>query len=332
MTDLLKKYTVSDILNSYSSLDGNANYIYMANVLALKCPLMQYLPLAASNQVMSEITSKVTSMGSSSTRTFNEYVAPTANHRTPATEPITMVQDWSQIDAALMNIQNDPGKWRSDEDSIKIESITQKMEDLVLNGKLSTDPKGLDGILTRYNVSTTRPNGVSTTRYNVQLAGGSGSDVTSIVILETGLNKVYGTYPKNSRAGLNIEDKGIVTSESSGSLMDVYRTKFEWYLGLVIRDDRYVQLIRNIEVTGSSNIFDPAQVSSALRRLPGGGQAPGTIMLVSPSVMDQMDQMADDKFNVTYTPNEAFGGFVTRFKGVPVLMAEKLSETETAIS
>jgi hypothetical protein len=91
-------------------------------------------------------------------------------------------------------------------------------------------------------------------------------------------------------------------------------------------------MVRNIEVSGTSNTFDPDQLSSALRRLPGGGQDPNTVILVPPTVMDQMDTLARDKFNVTYTPDEVWGGQITRFMRVPVYMAEKISEAQTAIS
>lgn len=329
---LAAKYTITDIMESYSSMDGNAMYLQVANVLALKCPLFRMLPMQASNQTMSEIISKVSSMGQASLRRFNEYVTPTVNKRTPGSEPIAMFQDWSEVDAALYGIQNDPVQWRMDEDSIKVESMTQKVEDQILNGNISVDPAGINGLFTRYNSSTERPNGDSNTRYNVQLNGGGGSDVTSILVLELGPTKVYGTFPKNTRAGINLENKGLVTAESGTGRMDVYRTKIEIYFGLVVRDDRCVQRIANIEVTGSENTFDPALLSSAIRRLPGGGQDPGTVILVPPSIMDQMDQMADDKNNVIYEPDEAFGGFVTKFKRIPVFMADKISEAQTAIS
>jgi len=307
-------------------------YVKVANVLALKLPLMRMLPMQASNQLLSEIYSKVLSMGSPTLRRFNEYVTPTANHRVPGTEPIAMFQDWSEVDAKLCDIQNDPTQWRMDEDMIKVESMSQSVEDQFLNGNIATYPAGINGLFTRYKSSTTRPNGVSTTRYNVQLAGGSGSDVTSILAMELGPTKVYGIYPKNTRAGINIENKGKVTVTSGTGRMDVYQTLIECFFGLVVKDDRCVQRIANIEVSGTANLFDPDLLSSALRRLPGGGNDPNTVVLVSPTVMDQMDTMARDKFNVTYTPDEVWGGQVTRFMRVPVYVADKISETQTAIS
>ncbi|MFA5322336.1 MAG: major capsid protein [Smithella sp.] len=331
-TALIGKNTIADIMNQYSSEDGSAMYIKAANVLALKCPLYRMLPMQATNQLMSEIYSKVLSMGSPSLRRFNEYITPTANHTAPGTEPTFGFVDWSEVDADLCDIQNDPTQWRMDQDLVKMESMTQAAEDQLLNGNISTYPAGINGLFTRYNSSTRRPNGVSTTRYNVQLAGGGGSDVTSIIAMELGPTKLYGIFPKNTKAGISIENKGKVTAESGTGRMDVYRTKLSFYGGLVVKDDRCVQMVRNIEVSGTSNTFDPDQLSSALRRLPGGGQDPNTIILCSPTIMDQMDSLARDKFNVTYTPDEVWGGQITRFMRVPVYMAEMISEAQTAIS
>jgi hypothetical protein len=331
-TNDISKYTISDVINTYSSLDGNAMYVKAANILARKCPLFRMLPVYPTNQIMSEIYSKVTSMGTPSLRRFNEYVTPTRNTRTPGTEPVAMFDDWSEVDSALYELQNDPEQWRMDEDLVKMEAIAQAIEDQYLNGNMGTYPAGINGLFTRFKLSTAYPNGDTGARYNVQLAGGAGADVTSVIALELGPTKVYGIYPKNSRAGIALENKGKVTSESSGARMDVYRTHLQAYFGLVVKDDRCVQMVRNIEVSGTSNTFDPDQLSSALRRLPGGGQDPNTVILCSPTIMDQMDSLARDKFNVTYTEDNAFGGMLTRFMRVPVYVADKISESQTAIS
>lgn len=328
--------TISDVINTYSSLDGNAAYVKAVNILARKIPLFRYLPVKASNQVMSEITSKVSSLGTPSLRRFNEYISPTKNQRTPGTEPIALFEDWSEVDDALYQIQNDPIQWRMDEDAAKMESMGQAIEDQLFNGNISEYPAGINGLFIRYNSSTTYPNGDSSTgaRYNVQLAGGSGSDVTSVVVLELGPTKVHGIFPKNTRAGIFLENMGRQTIyNSTGQRMLVQQTHLQAFFGLVVRDDRCVQMVRNIEVSGSTSLLDMNMLSSALRRLPGGGQDPNTIILCSPTVMDQFDQQANEKLNVIYTPDNVWGGMITRFKGVPVYIAEKgIKETQTAIS
>jgi hypothetical protein len=44
-----------------------------------------------------------------------------------------------------------------------------------------------------------------------------------------------------------------------------------------------------------------------------------------------LDIRAKDKNNVNYGPDNVWGGTVTTFRGIPVLLAEKLLEDETAV-
>jgi len=326
-----------DIVNSYTTLDGQAAYIWAAKVMAKKCPLLRFLPFFPSNQIMSNIGSRVTYLPTPGTRRFNEGVAPTASHKTPFSDPIAMVEDYSEVDYALWKIQNDPNQWRQDEDGAKVEAMTQKMETLFISGTVATDPAAFDGLATRFSSSTKRPNGVSSTPYNVILNGGSGADVVSVWVLEMGKKKVYGIYPKNLPAGLQIEDLGKHTIEMSDSplttrkLMEALRTHFAWHCGLVVEDERCVQRLANIEVSGTDNLFDEDNLIKLLNRLPGGGSAENTIILVTLDVKDYLDIRAKDKTNVQYTPDNVWGGNITRFKGVPVYISEIMA-AETAIA
>jgi len=334
-TAVLGNYTLMDIVNSYTTLDGQAQYIWAAKVMAKKCPLLRFLPFFPSNQIMSNIGSRVTYLPTPGTRRFNEGVAPTASHKTPFSDPIAMVEDYSEVDYALWKIQNDPNQWRQDEDAAKVEAMTQKMETLFISGTIATDPAAFDGLAARFNSSTRRPNGVSFTPYNVILNGGSGADVVSVWVLEMGKKKVYGIYPKNLPVGLQIEDLGKVTINTNTlgtpKYMEALRTHFAWHCGFVVEDERCVQRLANIEITGASNLFDEDNLIKLLNRLPGGGSAENTIILVTLDVKDYLDIRAKDKTNVQYTPDQIWGGNITRFKGVPVYISEIMT-VETAIA
>lgn len=328
-------YTIMDVINSYTSLDNQAQYIWAAKVMAKKMPLLRFLPFFPSNQIMSNIGSRVTYLPTPGTRRFNEGVALSASHKTPFTDPICMVEDYSEVDYALWKIQNDPNRWRQDEDAAKVEAMTQKMETIFIYGNIATDPASINGLATRFNSSTKRPNGVSTTPYNVMLNGGSSGSLVDVWVLEMGANKVYGIYPKNLPAGLQIEDLGKVTvnttSLSTPTYMEALRTHFGWYAGLVVYDERCIQRLANIEITGTDNLFDEDKLIKLLNRLPGGGAAANTIILVTLDVKDQLDIRAKDKINVQYTPDEVWGGNITKFKGVPVYISEIMT-TGTAIT
>lgn len=327
--------TIMDVVNQYTSQDGTAAYVEAAKTLSRKVPLLKIIPMMPSNQIMSDIGSRDSYLPTPGTRRFNELIAPTASHTKPFTEPICMIDDYSEVDYALWKIQNDPNKWRSSRDMRKVEAMAQKSDDLLLYGSLDSDPGAIEGFMTRYNSTTRRPNDDSTWPYHVYDNGGTGSDTASILVLQFGEGKVSGLYPKNSVGGLHIEDLGKSTKEQTVSgvvkMMEVLRTHFQWFLGLKVEDERCVQRIANIEVSGVSNIFDEDLLIEAINNLPDGGQDPSTTIFVPRSIKTQLDIRAKDKNNVQYGPSEVWGQNVTMFRGIPVMLDEMMDETETAI-
>ena len=331
--------TIMDVVNSYSSLDDKAKYIWAAKVLARKCPFFQDMPMKASNQIFSNVGARQSYLPTPGTRRFNEGIAPTASHSAPYAEGIAMIEDYSEVDKVLCDIQSNPAAWRQERDANKLEAMSQKAEDLIIYGSKATDPAAWDGLATRFKVSTNRPNGDTTWPVNVILAGGStASTVTSIWLISWGDGKVYGIYPPNLVAGIKVQDLGEVTVISSDSplttplYMQGYRTFMGLYFGLNIEDERYVQRIANHEVSGDVNTFDPRLLVTALNRLPDRG---GAVVYANRTVKTQMDIYALDKSNGFYTQGgdgDIFGRPVTMFQGVPVRLADMIDDTETVIS
>jgi len=286
---------------------------------------------------MSNIDSRRSYIPVPGTRRFNEGVALSASHKTPFSDPIAMVEDYSEVDYALWKIQNNPNQWRQDEDAAHVEGLTEKVEDLLWYGSLATDPASINGLLTRFNKLNVRPNSDSGSPYNVHDNGGAtGGSMTSLVLIEFGKNKVYGVYPKNMPGGLLLEDLGRDTANTntlaSPKYMEVLRSHFAWYVGVVVKDERCIQRIANIMPTGASNIFDEDVLIRAVNQLPSMGEAPGTAIFCSRNIKTQFDVRAKDKTNVYYTPDEVWGGRITRFQGVPIFHAERLLETESQIT
>ena len=337
-TDLVGSYTIMDVINDYTFLDSKAEYIWAAKVLAKKCPFIQDMPMIASNQIMSNIGSRESYIPTPGTRRFNEGVSLTASHSTPFTDPIAMVEDYSEVDWALWKIQNNPNAWRQSKDSAKVEAMGQKMEDLVIYGSLATDPGAFNGLATRFNSTTTRPNSSSTDPYNVVSASGSGSDTTSLYVVEWGDNKVYGVYPRNLPAGLQIEDLGKHTkntnTEAAPKYLEVLRSHFTWYMGLVVEDERCVQRMVNIEGSGTDNTLDIAKLIQIINQLPSGGDASNTVIYCNRTIKTQFDILALDKNNAYFTQDttgDVWGRRVTRFQGIPIKVADMIDDTETAI-
>ncbi len=339
-TAVLGYKTIMDVINQYTSLDGFAKYLEIVEVLNRACPLLKILPFEPSNQIMSHIGSRRSYLVSPGTRRFNEGILPSATHTTPLTEGIAMYEDYSEVDSKLCRIQNDPEQWRRDEDLGKIESLTQKLEYGLFYGSIASDGAAINGLTTRFNSLTSRPNADASWPYNVLGGGGTGGTTTSIWLVEFGKNKVFGLYPKNLPAGLQVKDLGEVTKDTgSGYLMEVMRTHYSWDIGIFIGDERCVQRYANINYLYSStgsDTFDEEILIALKNRLPGSGETPGTAILCNRDIKTQMDIRAiNRKGNTYFTQTEGgdvWGRPVTRFQGIPCIVAEKILSTETAIT
>jgi len=331
--------TIMDVVNSYTSLDNKATYVWAANVLARKCPFFQDMPMKAGNQIFSNIGARVNYLNTPSTRGFNQGLTPTAVHTTQYTEPMCIIEDYGWVDKLLCDAQNNPGQWRQERDAIKMEAMVQSAENKIIYGNYSTvDSNGIQGFATRFNSTTHRPNDDSGWPYNVKSAGGSLSAQTcSIWVIEWGVEgKVYGIYPPNLPAGIHVRDLGEqtwnVSTIASPSMLQVYLTMMGLYFGLNIEDERCVQRIVNVNATGSTEIFDPEELIEVINNLPSRGA--GAVIYAPRAIVTQMDINALNKQNALYRvePNgDIWGRPVTYFRGIPVRMAEKLLETETAI-
>jgi hypothetical protein len=304
--------------------------------------------MVPSNQILSNIAVRTDSMPVPGTRRFNTGVQPTASKNTPISDPMALFEAYSEVDKELWKIQNDPNMWRQDQDLNHVEGFKQLLESLLFYGNLSQDPGSFNGLATRFNNLESYPNGDTTWLPNVWNNGATSGACTSSWFLELGTMKVYGIYPPNTPGGLNIEDLGEVTKEQPSStgggpmlnyLYQVLRTHLTWRVGLQINDERCVQRIANINPTGFSgpNGFDENVFIEAKNMLPGGGEAPGTVLLMNRQLKTQVDIRAvSQKLNAytMFSANEVdvFGRSVTKFQNIPILMTEKILNTETVIT
>jgi hypothetical protein len=339
--------TLNDVIANYSTVDARAPFVMAARVLDRMCPLIRYLPMIPSNQILANIAVRTDSLPVPSTRRFNEGVLPTAAKNTPISDPMALFEAYSEVDKELWRIQNDPNMWRQDQDLNHVEGLKQLMESLLFYGNLSQDPASFNGLATRFNNLESYPNGDTSWQPNVWNNGATTGSCTSAWFLELGSQKVYGIYPPNTPGGLNIEDLGEMTKEmataaTGGPMLNrmyqVLRTHLTWRMGLQVNDERCVQRIANINaVPLSSNNFDENVFIEAKNQLPGAGEAPGTVLLMNRQLKTQVDIRAvSQKLNAytMFSANETdvFGRSVTKFQNIPILVTEKILNTETVIS
>jgi len=330
-----------DVVNEYTSKDPTSPYLIAAQILNRKCPLVRVLPMIKANQLFSNIGSRDSLIGNPSTRRFNEPIAPTVTKSTQTSEPIAMFEDYGEVDRDLCYAQNNPAEWRMNQDRRKIEGLSQKVEATLWYGSQANDPGVINGLSTRFNSLSSLPNNDASWYYNVLGGGGTGATCSSMWIMEFGPQKLYGIYPPNLPGGLQIQDLGEQTKEvtvsSNVQMYQVLRMHYQWRLGIAIDDERCVQRYANIATTGAANIFDEDNLITLKNRLPDSGENPSTAIFMDRTLKTQVDIRAvTQKMNTYFTQDQntgdVWGRPVTRFQGIPIFTAEKLLDTETAIT
>jgi len=304
---------------------NNKELLTIAEVLNEDNEFIQDAVWVEANDITSHVHTRRASLPTGSWRTVNEGVDEESSSTLQIREPIGILEAFSKVDCFLVDNAPNPTQFRTNEDMAFVEGLGQNMVEKCFYGNIATDPEQINGFSTRgaYDAIADA---------NVWDAGGTGSDVTSIWIVQWGPTKTHLVYPRGSQSmGVKRTDLGkSVAYDSSYNPYMAYWSNFVVNIGLVIHDDRNVQRIANIESTGSSNIFDDDLLIKALNHMPARGA--GAMVYMNETILSQMDIRAKDKTNVDWQPGEAFGAPVTLFKGHPVRKVDQLVITETAIS
>lgn len=239
-------------------------------------------------------------------------------------EPVKMYEGDSPVDERILRGTQDPYAVRDSEDALNFEGASQDwLTALVYNNEGDT-PDGFKSLWRRRATLVAK---------RTWSGGGSGGDTSSILLTEFSPNGLYLAYPENSAAGLVNEDRGrhyIPAVIGTGNMWAWVR-HYEIWAALVLRDDRALQRIANIETSGSSNIFDPAIFINAKNQLPRVGQM--AVAFCNRTLKAQVDNNAYAKTNVWFSIREVQGyGPITQIAGIPIRMMEALIDTEATVA
>ncbi|MFA6294454.1 MAG: major capsid protein, partial [Victivallales bacterium] len=189
-------------------------------------------------------------------------------------------------------------------------------------------PEKFVGIAPRFDLTTAENGG------QIVMGGGSATN-TSIYLIVWGENTCHGIYPKGSKGGLTMEDKGQVTLEdAAGGKYEGYRTHYKWDLGLTVRDWRYVVRIANINtgnlISGSSAADLTKLMIAAEELIPnlGAGRA---AFYCNRLVRTYLRNQILAKSNVNLSFENVGGKRITAFDGIPVRRCDQILSTEATI-
>ena len=269
-------------------------------------------------------------------RRLYEGVDPSRSTTVQITDNCGMLEAYAEVDKALADLNGNTAAFRLSEERPIIEGFAQEVAQTIFYGNEGTAPAEFTGLAPRYN---TRLAATAQSADNVIHAGGSGSDNTSIWVVVWGPNTIHGIYPKGTKAGLDMKDKGQVTSETAGGtgkLMEVYRSHYTWKCGLSVRDWRYAVRVANIDVSdlqadpsgGGANLVQ--LITQALERIPHLSAGRPAIY-ANRTVREMLRQQILYQKNVRFGTDEVAGKRVLMFDGVPFRRCDQILNTEAVV-
>ncbi len=267
-------------------------------------------------------------------RRLNKGVPTTKSNTTQVTASCGMLEDYGEVDKAIADLNGNSADWRLSEDKGKIMAFTKKLSGAIFYGNSNVYPEMPMGLGPMFATSSSD---VDDSGSHILKAGGSGDDNTSIWLVCWGSDTVHGFYPKGSKIGIQMSDKGQVTlSDGEGGQYEGYRTHYKWDIGLMVRDWRYIVRIANIDVSsltkdasaGADLIDLMIQASELIPTLRAGRPA----WYCNRTISSFLRRQILNKDNVLLDISEIAGKRVTTFDQIPVRRVDAILNTESLVS
>lgn len=306
-------------------------------VLAASNPIIADANVMEGNLLTGHRSTQRTSQPAGTWRMPNYGVAPEKSTSKQVDDACGILESYSKLDVDIASLGGNEAAFRASEDNAFIAGLNGTAATALFYANAKTDPEKMHGLAPRYNSLAT------THEYADQIinGGGSGSDNTSIWIITWGPQTCSLIYPKGSKAGLTSKDMGsmLVTDSGGTNQYEAWVTKFQWKLGLMVKDYRYVIRICNID--DSDLTADGATGADIMSLLTDGywarptndlGNMAKTFIYCNKTIAKFLHKQSQNKSNVSLTLDMPGGRPVVSFLDAPIRVCDALTIEETALT
>lgn len=238
-------------------------------------------------------------------------------------EPCSMMEARMMIDEAEAKLYGDnANKFRTSEGISFMEAMRQKAAYTLFYGDSDANKDEFKGFAQRYP-ALTAPNVVN--------AGGTGSGTcTSAWIISWGDRSTHGLYPKGSKGGLTHEDLGRQTvRDDAGNDYEALVSRYQWNIGLALRDWRSAVRVANIPVAalskrrGQSGFIDLQALFIAAKNKMPNAMRQKAVWYANEDLMTAIELQSTDAGNVHLVYGEAF-----KSEGTPLLFGRPVRQCD----
>lgn len=252
------------------------------------------------------------------------------------------VEGLSQVDTRQLKLYADKkAAIRQSEARAFIEAMAQEVVTALFYHDPASNPKYPKGLGARFGALATSGAGAQ-----IVDAGGTGSDNTSIWIVEWGYDGLSAIYPSGTTAGIQRENKGEQpVTDGLGNRYYVEEELISCHLGFTLGDWQRVSRVANIDVSnmkaGSVQIYDFLReayfkLKSRRARKIMDQKAPGRLAIYcNRDVLQALDALAtnagaSDSF-IRLGWGEIEGKEVLTYRGIPIRETDAILNTEARI-
>lgn len=334
-----------------SRMNGAGKQTYIAEMLSQAVSLYEDIPMLEANEVGGHEFVFRTSIPAGSWRQYNMGVPYSKSTTAKARVGLGSLEDYSQVDRMLAEDSGDIDRFRENEDVAFLEGMGQTMEQTGFYGNTVSNPAEFMGLAPFYNTVT---QSAAQNAQNVIDGGGTGSSNSSMWMICWGERTIFGLYPRGSKAGLTMEDKGdtVPGYDSLGNRFEAYTSWFRQQMGLCPQDWRYGVRVANIDVTNNGlagpNALDLFATMAEMMLYPpqlGKGTSGITktdaqtdpapsirpVIYVNRTVRHWMDVQAMRDRNVLLQLNDYAGRVVDGYRNIPIKISDQLLTTESRV-
>lgn len=293
-----------------------------------------------------------TSIPAGSWRQYYQGVPYSKSTTAKARVGLGMLEDYSQIDKALARHSGDVNRFRESEDMAFLEGMSQTIIETFFYGNTMVTPAEFMGLASFYNTVNTN---TAQNAANVLNGGGSGSSNTSLWLIGHGPDTMFAVFPRGSKAGLEMQDKGDVVPgfDSLGNRFEAYTSWFHQEAGYCPKDWRYGARLANVDTTaaglaGPNPIDIFMTMSEMLLKFPKlSAKTSGVTKTDAPSdpatgvrpvwycnrtLRHWMDTQSMRDRNVLISSTDYAGAPVTKFRDIPIKIVDQILNTESTIN
>ena len=278
------------------------------------------------------------SLPTGSWRLLNQGVATEKSTTKQVTDLCGILEAYSKLDVDVASLNANEAAFRASEDNAFVAGMNSTVATAIFYGNQNDNPEQIHGLTPRYNSLSGEY-----TNQIINAAGSTALGQTSVWLVTWGPGTCTLIYPKGSKAGLQSEDKGkqLVFSDPSTELLtyEAYVTKFQWKLGLALKDYRYVIRICNIDVAALTS--DAASGADLLDKLVDAYYSRPTVDLGSmakvfiycnKTVAKFLHKQAQSRANVNLTLDMPAGKPQVSFLDAPIHVCDNIVSTEAVVS